>query len=72
MPRERQEIFRESKSKPKEKIFVLAYEGNNTEALYFEALREDTLFNDELIHLYSLRRPKGDTKRVHLSMFLIN
>jgi hypothetical protein len=61
MPRERLEIFRENKTKPKEKIFVLAYEGNNTEAIYFEALREDNLFNDDNIFIYSLRRPKTDT-----------
>jgi hypothetical protein len=61
VPRERLEIFRVSNTKPKEKIFVLAYEGNNTEALYFEAFRETTLFNDDKIYLYSLRRAKGDT-----------
>ena len=61
MPRERIELFRESNSRPKEKIFVLAYEGNNTEALYFEKLKESARFNDELIHLKSLRRKKGDT-----------
>ena len=39
----------------------MAYEGNNTEALYFEKLKESARFNDELIHLKSLRRKKGDT-----------
>lgn len=61
MPRERMEIFRESNSKPKERIIVLAYEGNITEALYFEKLKENVRFNDELIHLLSLKRKKGDT-----------
>ena len=61
MPREREELFRISKSKPKEKIVVLAYEGNNTEALYFESLKESVRFDDDLIFLHSLRRPRGDT-----------
>jgi hypothetical protein len=69
MPRERLEIFRESSTKPKEKIFVLAYEGNNTEALYFEAFRETTLFNDDKIYLYSLRRSKGDTNSAPTHVF---
>ena len=62
MPRERLELFRVSNSKPKEKIVVLAYEGNNTEAIYFEKLKETVRFNDDLIHLVSLKRSKGDTK----------
>lgn len=61
MPRERNEIFRESGIFPKQKIIVLAYEGNNTEPLYFESLKNHPLFNDELIYLHSLRRIKGDT-----------
>jgi len=69
MPRERLEIFRESDSKPKEKIFVLAYEGNNTEALYFEDLKEDIRFNDDLIYLVSLRRSKGDTNSAPKHVF---
>lgn len=69
MPRERIEIFRESNSKPKERIIVLAYEGNNTEAQYFEKLKENVRFNDELIHLMSLKRPKGDTNSAPKHVF---
>jgi hypothetical protein len=69
MPRERLEIFRESNTKPKEKIFVLAYEGNNTEAIYFEALKADLRFNDDLIFLVSLRRPKTDTNSAPKHVF---
>ncbi len=69
MPRERIEIFRESNSKPKERIIVLAYEGNITEALYFEKLKENVRFNDELIHLLSLKRPKGDTNSAPKHVF---
>ena len=35
MPRERQEFFRESNSKEKERIYILAFEGNVTEVEYF-------------------------------------
>jgi len=61
MPRERQELFRESNSKEKEKIIVLAFEGNVTEEAYFEALMADLVFNDELIYLHLLKRSKTDT-----------
>lgn len=69
MPRERVEIFRESGCIPKLKIIVLAYEGNNTEAEYFELLKNDPRFNDELIHLLSLRRRKQDTKSAPKHVF---
>ena len=69
MPRERIELFRESNSKLKEKIFILAYEGNKTEAKYFEALKETIRFNNELIHLVSLKRPKRDTKSAPIHVF---
>ena len=69
MPRERIELFRGSNSKPKEKIFILAYEGNKTEAKYFEALKETIRFNNELIHLVSLKRPKRDTKSAPIHVF---
>jgi hypothetical protein len=69
MPRERTDLFRESNVKPKEKIIVLAYEGNNTEAIYFEALKDDIRFNDDLIYLVSLRRPKNDTKSAPSHVF---
>jgi len=61
MPRERTDLFRKSRTKPKEKIIVLAYEGNLTEADYFEHLKENSRFKDEAIYLYSLRRNAGDT-----------
>jgi len=61
MPRERQEIFRESKTEEKERIIVLAFEGNDTERIYFEGLKDDSKFNDDLIFLHLLSRPKTDT-----------
>lgn len=69
MPRERIDFFRVSNSKPKEKIIVLAYEGNNTEAIYFETLKESVRFNDDLIYLVSLRRPKNDTNSAPVHVF---
>jgi hypothetical protein len=69
MPRERVEFFRESNSRHKVKIFVLVYEGNNTEALYFEALKENVRFNDEIIFLVSLRRLAGDTNSAPSHVF---
>ena len=38
MPREREDLFRESDSLEKEKIIVLAFEGNDTEEIYFDEL----------------------------------
>jgi hypothetical protein len=61
MPREREEFFRESGTDSKEKVFVIAYEGNETEKIYFEALKEDSRFNDEIICLHLLSRQRGDT-----------
>lgn len=61
MPRERQEIFRESKTIEKERIIVLAFEGNDTERIYFEEFKFDEKFNDGLIYLHLLSRPKTDT-----------
>ena len=69
MPRERTEIFRESNSKPKEKIIVLAYEGSVTEAQYFEKLKENTRFKDDLIHLKSLKRRKKDGESAPVYVF---
>jgi len=69
MPREREEFFRLSSIKPKEKIVILAYEGNNTEALYFEELESSPRFNNDLIYLVSLRRPKRDTKSAPIHVF---
>ncbi len=61
MPREREELFRESNSIEKEKIIVLAFEGNNTEEIYFEEFKDSEIFDDALIFLHLLKRPKDDT-----------
>lgn len=61
MPRERQEFFRESNSKEKESIYILAFEGNVTEVEYFEEIKSYQRFNDELVHLHLLKRRKSDT-----------
>ncbi len=69
MPRERQELFRESNSKEKEKIIVLAFEGNVTEEAYFEALMVNPAFNDELIYVHLLKREKEDTNSAPKHVF---
>ncbi|GIZ08763.1 RloB family protein [Flavobacterium sp. UMI-01] len=61
MPREREELFRESNSLEKEKIIVLAFEGNDTEEIYFEEFKSSEIFDDALIFLHLLKRPKTDT-----------
>jgi hypothetical protein len=61
MPREREEIFRESNTKIKEKVIVLAFEGNDTERIYFQELKSHVKFNDDVIYLHLLTRPKTDT-----------
>lgn len=61
MPREREDFFRESNSLEKEKIIVLAFEGNDTEEIYFEEFKNSEIFNDALIFLHLLKRPKKDT-----------
>lgn len=61
MPREREEFFRLSDTKEKEKIFVLAFEGNHTEVHYFKALKDSVKFNDDLIYIHLLTRDPGDT-----------
>ena len=69
MPRERNELFRISNSKEKEKIFVLAFEGNITEEEYFEELKASSIFNEELIYLHILKRPKTDTNSAPKHVF---
>lgn len=69
MPRERTDIFRESDTREKEKIIVLAFEGNNTERLYFKELKEDVRFNDELIYLHLLIRDTKDTNSAPKHVF---
>src|SRR5690606_32635048 len=61
MPREREDLFRESNSLEKEKIIVLAFEGNDTEEIYFEEFKNSEKFDDALIFLHLLKRPKTDT-----------
>jgi hypothetical protein len=61
MPREREEFFRESNTSEREKIFVLAFEGNITEEKYFSEFKNLNKFNDELIYLHLLKRSAGDT-----------
>jgi len=69
MPRERQEIFRDSNTNEKEKIIVLAFEGNDTERIYFEDIRSDDKFNNELVYLHLLSRPKKDTNSAPIHVF---
>ena len=64
MPREREEFFRESNTTGREKIFVLAFEGNVTEEKYFSEFKNSNKFNDELIYLHLLKREKDDTNAV--------
>jgi hypothetical protein len=61
MPRERDELFRASNSLEKEKIIVLAFEGNDTEEIYFEEFKSSEIFDDALIFLHLLKRPKSNT-----------
>lgn len=61
MPREREEFFRESNTTEREKIFVLAFEGNITEEKYFSEFKDSNKFNDELIYLHLLKRADDDT-----------
>lgn len=61
MPREREDLFRLSNTTSKERIIVLAFEGNDTEQLYFEEFKESEIFNNDLIYLHLLKRPKSDT-----------
>jgi len=60
MPREWSDIVRKSDTENPLKIFVLAYEGTVVEPKYFEAIKDDAKFNDELIHLESLKRRRKD------------
>jgi hypothetical protein len=69
MPRDRVELFRESNTTDKEKIIVLAFEGNNTEHIYFEELKSFHRFNDELIYLHLLGRNTNDTKSAPKHVF---
>jgi hypothetical protein len=69
MPREREELFRESNTIEKEKIFVLAFEGNVTEEDYFTEFKDSVKFNDDLIYLHLLKRDKNDTNSAPIHVF---
>lgn len=69
MPRERGDLFRISNAKEREKVIVLAFEGNNTEELYFECLMNSDLFDESLVYLLLLKRPKSDTNSAPIHVF---
>lgn len=69
MPRDRIEFFRESNTQEKEKILVLAFEGNIAEEKYFEEIKSIDDFNDELVYLHLLKRPKRDTNSAPKHVF---
>ncbi len=69
MPRERHEFFRESNTNEKERIVVLAFEGNITEEKYFEEFRKSDKFNDDLIYLHLLTRQEEDTRSAPKQVF---
>ena len=59
MGRERMEYIRESGVREAEKFYILAYEGDKTEAKYFRALRSSVYFNDSgKIEIIPLKRPE--------------
>lgn len=63
MPRERQELVRASRFRDAEKLFILSFEGTETEPRYFEGLRSSACFNDcGLLEIVSRVRPKADRK----------
>lgn len=69
MPREREEFFRESNTTAREKIFILAFEGNKTEEKYFSEFKNSNKFNNELIYLHLLKRVDNDTKSAPIHVF---
>lgn len=62
MPRERVELIRHGRFREQGKIYVLSYEGNDTEPQYYEALRDRLKDKDYILHIESLKREKTDTK----------
>ena len=69
MPRKRVEFIRISNVLEREKMFLLAYEGNETEPTYFEALKNNDRFNNEIIEIVSLRRDFNDTRSAPKHVF---
>ncbi len=62
MPRERQEFFRETKTREVERIVAIAFEGNKTEPQYFEAYKQKRRYDSGLLYVHLLKRDKDDTK----------
>lgn len=60
MPREWSDIIRKSNIESPVRIFILAYEGNVAEPKYFDVLKDNIKFNDEIIHLEPLKRNRKD------------
>lgn len=59
MPREPIPLVRKGGFLEAEKMFVLSYEGNESEKKYFEDFRKSDYFNDNgLIEIISLKRPE--------------
>ena len=69
MPREREELIRPSKFREQGKVFILAYEGNNTEPQYYEALKEKLRYKEFTLHIESLKRGKTDTNSAPKHVF---
>jgi RloB-like protein len=69
MSRERTEFIRISNVTDREKLFLLAYEGNETEPTYFEALKKNYRFDRDRIEIVSLRRNSTDTKSAPKHVF---
>lgn len=47
--------------KQPEKLYILAYEGNETEPQYYQAVKEHLRHTDTVIKILSLKRPRLDT-----------
>ena len=62
MPRERTALTRLSGFREKDKIFVLAFEGNYAEPQYYEALKERLRYKNYRLHIESLVREPDDTR----------
>ncbi|MGB1204725.1 MAG: RloB family protein [Chitinophagales bacterium] len=58
MPRERNELTRQSNIKNAEKIFILAFEGTYAEFQYYEAIKEKAKYQEDIIYIVNLERTK--------------
>lgn len=61
MSRERTELIRGRNFRKQGKIFILSYEGNDTEPQYYEALKEKLKYKNLVLHIESLKRNRDDT-----------